>query len=234
MDQRLRLTQSEPYQEPPEPQQQEQEPQQQPQQQPQQAQQPAAPQRRGVKIWPERARRGPEEEGWFDEVPESVYNPQQIVTRMLEDDYDAHVKAHRQHKVAKWDKARATYQDLGAKKAEAAKLFSQLGTSIGYERALAQVGLRREHVARPIYGNQIGATHNYKKTAPVKMCQDEYCDMARKPQGGDECGRCGGPLAVTQARVSPNELRGKYARHMVGVETTDGKYVWFDEMVPPH
>ena len=103
--------------------------------QPQQAVRPAN--RKAKRVWPERQQMGRDEER-FDEIPESVYNTtmraEDVVNQMLEADYDAHIKAH--ERVQKWDKAHGTYQELAQKKAEAAKLFQQLGRSISYERAL--------------------------------------------------------------------------------------------------
>jgi hypothetical protein len=167
----------------------------------------------------------------YDE--QSVYNDRAsaIVEAMLEGDYDAHVKAH--ERVQKWDKAHGTYQDLARKKAQAQELFTQLGTSIGYERALAHVGLNREDVSHQIYGAQIGSIDNYKKTRPAKVCQQPYCGAGRRPQTGEACSDCGEPLADVEVPLSFSDLHRNYARHILGVETNDGRRVWFDEPVPP-
>ena len=150
---------------------------------------------------------------------------------MLSEEYDEHIKAH--DRVQKWDKAHATYQDLSVKKAEAAKLFGELGRSIGYERALARIGVQRADVSHQIYGNQIGSTHNYKKTRPITRCQNIHCTRQPQPQTQETCSNCGDPLVTRQVPYTFSELHGKYARHMLGVELNDGRRVWFDEPLPP-
>jgi hypothetical protein len=171
--------------------------------------------------------------GEVDIQRENVYKAQQIVNVMLETDFDAHVKAH--ERVQKWDKAHATYQDLAAKKAQAAKVFAELGRSIGYERALARVGVDKSEVSHQIYGAQIGSVENYKKTRPVKRCKNVYCrDRAPKPESQETCLECGEPLQTEQMRYSFTDLHGKLAHHMLGVELNDGRRVWFDEPLPPH
>jgi len=156
---------------------------------------------------------------------------QDIVDQMLDEAYDEHVKAH--ERVQKWDKAHDTYKKLHTLKHKSMGLFRELGRSIGYERALARVGLTRADVSHPITGAAIGATHNFKKTRPAKVCKRTYCDMAHKPQTGEVCGQCGEPLTAVQVPISPSDLRGKLANHIVGVETQDGRRVWFDEPLPP-
>lgn len=150
---------------------------------------------------------------------------------MLETDYDEHVKAHQL--VQKWDKAHDSYKKLYRLKHKSMGLFRELGRSIAYERALARVGLKREDIAHHIYGSQIGSTHNYKRTRTVKMCNDTYCDAARKPQKGDVCQNCGNPLSTVQVPLSMSDLHRNFARHILGVETHDGRRVWFDEPLPP-
>jgi len=156
---------------------------------------------------------------------------QDIVNDMLGEAYDEHVKAH--ERVQKWDKAHDTYRKLHTLKHKSMGLFRELGRSIGYERALARVGLTREDVSHPIYGAQIGSIDNYKKTRPVKVCQAQYCGAGRKPQTGEACRECGGPLTTVQMPWSFTDLHRNFARHMLGVETNDGRRVWFDEPLPP-
>lgn len=157
---------------------------------------------------------------------------QHVVDQMIGEVYDEHVKAH--DRVQKWDKAHGTYKKLYALKHKAMGLYREMGRAIGYERALARVGLTRADVAHPITGDSIGATHNYKKTRPAKVCKQSYCDAGGQPQTtGDVCFSCREPLTAVQIPISPSYLRKNLARHIVGVETQDGRYVWFDEPVPP-
>lgn len=144
---------------------------------------------------------------------------------MLEDDYDAHVKAH--ERIQTWDKAHASARQLLGLKQKSLAKFRELGVAIGYERALAKVGLRREDVSHPIYGAQIGSIDNYKKTQPAKA--------AKKPQPltSEVCRECGEPLTLKQVPLSFTDLHNKMSRHMLGVETNDGRRVWFDEPLPP-
>lgn len=152
---------------------------------------------------------------------------------MLESDYDEHVKAHQL--VQKWDGAHRTFADLYALKQKSMGLMKEMGRSIAYHRALARAGLKREDVARPISGGAIGATHNYKVKMPAKMCRDTYCSGKLKPQSeeAEVCGACGGQLDTVQVPIPPNHLRGKLANHIVGVELNSGRFVWFDEPIPP-
>ena len=157
---------------------------------------------------------------------------QAIVKQMLEADYDAHVKAHQL--VQKWDKAHGSFQKLYALKHKSMGLFREMGRSIGYERALARVGLTRDDVSHPIYGAQIGSTDNYKQTRPVRRCQNVYCkDRSPKPEAQEACLNCGEPLKTTPMGYSFTDLHNKLAKHMLGVETNDGRRVWFDTPVPP-
>lgn len=179
----------------------------------------------------------------------SVYNDRAagIVKAMLEADYDEHVKAH--ERVQKWDKARTAYQALAVKEAEAAKLFAEIGRAIAYKRALARVGLTREDVSHQIYGAQIGSIENYKKTRPAKVCRNRACDVLsvggagrvypdsakarHQPMERETCSGCGEPLETVQVPINFSDLHRNYAHHMMGVETNDGRRVWFDEPVPP-
>lgn len=135
-------------------------------------------------------------------------------------------------RVRKWDKAHQTYRELYKKHVQARDLFHQLGRSISYERALARAGVNKEDVERPLTGDQIGATHNYKQTRPVKVCQNTYCGAGRRPQTGEACRECGEPLTTVQMPYSPSDLRSKMAKHIVGVLLKDGRYVWFNEPLP--
>ncbi len=155
-----------------------------------------------------------------------------IVKALLEDDFDGHVKAHA--RVKKWDQAHDTYQKLSAKKREAAAVFQELGQSIGYERALAKVGLSREDVSHTIAGAQIGSIDNYRKTHPAKQCQREGCSKKVHSFSTEHvCPTCEEPMSTIQTRMSFTDLHGKYGQHIVGVETNDGRRVWFDEPVAP-
>lgn len=159
---------------------------------------------------------------------------EQLVKEILEaEQQDAHVKAH--ERIQKWDKAHATYQDLAAKKAQAAKLFAELGRSIGYERALARIGVDKSEVSHQIYGAQIGSIENYKKTRPVRQCANFHCrDRRPYPESQENCPTCDEPLQTRQMRYTFSDLHGKLANHMLGVELNDGRRVWFDEPLPPH
>lgn len=156
-----------------------------------------------------------------------------VVKTLLEDDYDAHVKAH--ERIQTWDKAHASARQLLGLKQKSLSKFRELGVAIGYERALAKVGLRREDVSHPIYGAQIGSIDNYKRTQPAKVCKQRYC-MAKKPQPltSEVCRECNEPLTLTQVPLSFTDLHNKLSRHMLGVETNDGRRVWFDEPLSPN
>lgn len=154
-----------------------------------------------------------------------------IVNAMLGEAYDEHVKAH--ERVKKWDDAHALYKDLAATKAKAAKLFAQLGVTIGYERALARVGVDKAEVSSQIYGAQIGSTENYKKTRPIRQCANFLCrDRRPQPETQERCPTCDEPLQTREMRYTFSDLHRKFANHMLGVELNDGRKVWFDEPVP--
>jgi hypothetical protein len=157
----------------------------------------------------------------------------QIVTAMLENDHDEHVKAHQL--VQKWDGAHRTYKDLAVLKRKSMDLFREFGQGISFERALAYKGLTRADVARWLTGEMVGATHNYKRSTPAKACKNTYCKMAHKPQPVEQadCPACQEPLVDIMQPTSLSDLRGKLAKYYVGVETHDGRKVWFDEPVPP-
>jgi hypothetical protein len=155
-----------------------------------------------------------------------------IVNNLLEDGFDAHVKAH--ERVQKWDAAHGSMQKLWPLKQQSLAKFRELGRAVGYERALAHVGLTREDVSHPIYGAQIGSIDNYRNTRPAKVCQQPHC-MAKKPQplSSEVCRECGEPLVAKEVPLSFTDLHNKYSRYMLGVETNDGRRVWFNEMLPP-
>jgi hypothetical protein len=141
----------------------------------------------------------------------------------------------------KWDRAHKTWRDLYGKHQKAHELLRELGRTIGYERALAQVGLTRADVSHPIRGDQVGATHNYKGTHVVKQCRNRFCgpqyavgsfNYRSFPPGTTECPECKEPLVDTEMRISPTLLRTKLANAIVGVETNDGRYVWFKRPLP--
>lgn len=133
--------------------------------------------------------------------------------------------------VEKWDKAHASLRALWPKLKKREALQQELARSIEYERALAKAGLKREDVSHSIHGNQIGATHNYKRTMPAKKCTDGYCRMRLKylPAKATICPECQGPLEAIMRPISPSDLRGGFASHIVGVETNDGRNVFFDQ-----
>jgi hypothetical protein len=155
-----------------------------------------------------------------------------IVAALLEDDFDQHVKAW--DKVQKWDKAHGTVQNLLSLKRQALDKMREVGRSIGYHRALARVGVRKEDVSHQIYGAQIGSIDNYKKTRPVRKCANGYCsNRLPQPESQEKCLDCGEPLVTKQMPFSFTDLHNKLAHHMLGVELNDGRRVWFDEPVPP-
>lgn len=160
-------------------------------------------------------------------------NAAELVTDMLEaDQQDAHVKAH--ERIQKWDKAHTTYQDLYQKKQQALGIFRELGRSIGYERALARVGVEKADVSSQVYGAQIGSIDNYKKTRPIRQCQSFHCkDRRPYPETQEVCPTCDEPLKTREMRYSYSDLHGKLANHMLGVELNDGRRVWFDEPLAP-
>jgi hypothetical protein len=170
---------------------------------------------------------------WLQFVVMDMRNAEQIVDKLLEDgeQQDAHVKAY--DRMQKWDNAHGSYQKLYPMKLKAMQLFREMGTAIAYERALAQVGLTKEEVAHTIRGAQIGSTHNFKGTRNVNACADEYCGERGKPQKGDKCSACGSVLAPKQIRYSPTDMHYRYPRHIFGVETKDGRFVWFTQPIPP-
>lgn len=160
---------------------------------------------------------------------------QNLVNRMLESEYDEHVKAH--NLVQTWDKAYASSKELMGLKTKALDLFRELGRSVGYERQLAKVGLRKADVEEYIRGAQLGLTDNYKRSRPVKMCNDKWCSTAKRgrplPLSTEKCPDCGNEVTDAEVPISLSHLRDKMADYIVGVVTKDGRRVWFDEPVAP-
>lgn len=130
----------------------------------------------------------------------------------------------------KWDNALKTFRKLYRLKQKSLGLFQDMGRALEYEQALAKAGVRKEDVAHPITGAAIGATHNYKGKRPAKRCPQ--CRLIKPlPMSAQQCAECGGPLEVIQVPLNSSDLRGNWARHIVGVELKDGRYVWFDRQL---
>jgi hypothetical protein len=131
----------------------------------------------------------------------------------------------------KWDKAHKSFIDLFRLEKKRHALFKEMGRSIEYERALAHAGVKKADVARPLVGANIGATHNYKQALPAAMCKNQWCKMNNKhqPDTLENCADCGQPLVPSVRPISPSDLRGKFAKYIVGVETKDGRRVFFNE-----
>lgn len=158
--------------------------------------------------------------------------PLEIASRLLDENYDEHVKAY--DRVQNWDKAHAIYQDLLGKKRQAADLFKKLGDSIAYERALARVGLSKDDVECPITGQQIGAVDDFKGKRSVRRCSNAYCRCrSNVPETQEKCLDCGEPITTRDIPYAPSDLRMKYANYIFGVELKDGGRVWFNEPIPP-
>lgn len=151
---------------------------------------------------------------------------------MLEADHDQHVKAYQ--RIKSWDNAHSSYRDLYALKVKAMEKYKEIGRALAYERALASIGVSREEVAHVIRADQIGATHNYKRTVPSKQCRTSYCDRQIKhfPAHAEKCPSCQEPLTPSNKTLTQSDLRGKYAAYWVGVETQDGRTIMFDSPVP--
>lgn len=165
-------------------------------------------------------------------------NATKLVDALLETEHDEHVKAY--ERIKKWDTASSDFERLFGLKKKSLDTMRELGASIAYERALARVGLTREEVDHHIYGGHISATHNYKGKELLKKCADKECN----PLGrfnlqpfvpGEErlCPQCQKPMVEEMAPISPQRLKTKYERYIVGVVTNDGRTVWFTDPVPP-
>ena len=174
-------------------------------------------------------------------------NAEHIVKVMLEADHDEHVKAHQL--VQKWDNAHNSFAELRKLHQKRNALFRETGEAIGLERALARVGLKRENVAHYLRGEQIRATDNYKHATPAKICRNNSCSLLSVGGNGsvwqsgarhryqaadlENCPGCQEPLETIMKPTSPSDLRDNLARHILGVETTNGRKVWFDQPVEP-
>lgn len=157
-------------------------------------------------------------------------NSETLVNKLLEQDHDAHVKSW--ERVQKWDKAHDSYKDLHQKHLKARDVFDQLGSSIGYERALARAGLTREEVSSPVYGADVKTSSDLPFTRPSKICRVN-CVSANQPMDAESCSGCGGELVNAEAPMPLRVLNQKYARYIVGVLTNDGRKVYFKDMIPP-
>ena len=151
-----------------------------------------------------------------------------------------------------WDGAVATGRKLYFAKKKSFELFKQRQLALAYERELARYGIKRADVAHQIRGDQVAATHNYKKTRPVTACTDKWCahsfNPVFKPKAHDrmlsprnssmaistlECPKCGSPTKTRQVPISASDLRNDMPKHIVGVELNDGRTVMFDEPLHP-
>ena len=158
--------------------------------------------------------------------------PDKIVDKLLEND-----------KFKKWDNAYQRSKRLYGLEQKSLSVFQEMVRSIGYERALAKHGIKKTDVAHCLVGAQIGATHNYKGKMPAKFCTNEYCDNGRMKRplksvhygAGDApiCPSCQQAVTTGETPISPSHLRDKMAKHIVGVETKDGKFIFFDEPLRP-
>jgi hypothetical protein len=135
----------------------------------------------------------------------------------------------------KWDNAHRTFKELFGLEKKRHELYKEMGRSIEYHRALAHKGLKKEDVARPLVGANIGATHNYKLGLSAAKCVNQWCGLKDKyqPDTQELCPECHQELVPAQRPISPSDLRGKLAKHIVGVETKDGRTVFFDEPLHP-
>lgn len=132
----------------------------------------------------------------------------------------------------KWHKVYSHYRnELWPLLQKRHKLEREIALSLAYNHALAEVGLTPEDVERTIHGGQIGATHNYKNKQEVKRCPDNYCDLHFKnqPANAERCPRCDSQLEPATVPISASDLRKKFSNHIVGVETKDGRTVFFKE-----
>jgi len=158
----------------------------------------------------------------------SVNAAKELVRQLLEDN-DEHVKAYQ--RIQHWDRAKDAYDKLHGLKQQAKRKFIELGDSISYHRALGRVGLRREDVLHQVYGAN---AEGYDKTFPVRQCRNVHCNnRTRRPLDQDTCADCGEPLRTVQRSIPRDKLRLLYSRHLLGVDTKDGRRVWFDEPIAP-
>ena len=141
-------------------------------------------------------------------------------------------------KLSKWDAAHESMQKLIVLNKRRDELFRELGKAIAIERQLERLGIKREDVSRWMYGNAIGATDNFKGNHKVKMCVSDRWGCKglvrrRFPDHVEKCPHCDADLVWQDMRITPSELRGRYARHLMGVVTNDEKKHWFQEPVSP-
>lgn len=54
-----------------------------------------------------------------------------------------------------------------------------------------------------------------------------------KNHSQEGCEQCGEPLGTIMRRITPNELRSKYAKWIVGVRLNDERTLWFNDPIPP-
>jgi len=158
--------------------------------------------------------------------------PEAIVNRLLENE-----------KFKKWDNAYQSGKRLYALKQQSLNIFKEMVRSLGYERALAQHGIDKKDVAKCLVGAHISATHNYKGKMAAKFCTNQHCDAGstKRPlkvtipgqQGQPTCPYCHYDVTSGQTPISPSHLRDKMANFIVGVETKEGKFIFFDEPLRP-
>lgn len=112
---------------------------------------------------------------------------EQLATRLLESDeippeqppqqsQPATPKArqvpHPSHE--KWTGARKTFDDLWALKQKAMDLYGEMGRSIRYNQALAELGYTREEVRGPVPANIVSSTDNLPANHPGKRWFRSY------------------------------------------------------------
>lgn len=135
----------------------------------------------------------------------------------------------------KWDKPLASFRKLWELEAKKHVILQELGTSIAYHRALAQIGIEKRDIQHVIRGNQIAAIDNYKIKRQVQLCRQYGCSLHNRPQTNSQCicPECQSELAIEKRSFSASDLRTKFGAHMVGVVTQDGKRHWFQEPLDP-
>jgi len=74
----------------------------------------------------------------------------------------------------KWSKARSTFDDLWKLKQKAMDLYSELGRSLRYSQALAEIGYTREEVRGPVKAEMIVSTDNLPPNHPGKRWFRSY------------------------------------------------------------
>jgi hypothetical protein len=129
------------------------------------------------------------------------------------------------------EKAVTTARQLLSLKQQSLKKFQELGRALSYELELEKVGLKKDDVAHPITGAQIGSIDNYKMKRPVRVCKNH--PLKPRAVSMEACPECGEPLQDTQIPISFTYLHKELSRHILGVETNDGKRVWFAKPVSP-